>query len=412
MQRLPLLLIVATSFGCHEIKSFDAPDAAKARPPDASVTVDAGVDVALDGGSKMEMEADASVDAGETMLDAGEQDTGVEPFEGCAGTGDAYDKLNAFWTAFDETYALFDIRLPGGSWDEVGREACAQLSSGIGEDALFDLLISMAERLDDGHVQLEASDLGREEDGWVSEYPYYEELYSLEINVEDNYLDGDLTWAAEDWFAWGTIGSVGYISITSMEGFTPNDDEDEDVDAARDAMESALTDLDGSIGLIIDVRANEGGWDTVALEISRWVAGSRTVAWSEQVRDGPAHDDFSEWEDTFVEAARPGAFSGPVILLTSGGTFSAAETFALAMRVREDVTIIGERSSGHFSDLLDHELPGGWDLSLSGERYRAADGVIYESLGVPVDVEVALDVQALAAGQDVMLEAALSQLGN
>ena len=111
-----------------------------------------------------------------------------------------------------------------------------------------------------------------------------------------------------------------------------------------------------------------------------------------------------------MEASGANAYAGPVVLLTSGGTFSAAETFALAMRVRNDVTLVGERSSGHFSDMIDGELPNGWDLTLSGERYRAADGEIYETRGVPVDMAVALDVDALSAGQDVMLETALEIL--
>jgi C-terminal processing protease CtpA/Prc len=100
-----------------------------------------------------------------------------------------------------------------------------------------------------------------------------------------------------------------------------------------------------------------------------------------------------------------------VALLTSGATFSAAETFALAMRVRDHVSIIGEPSSGHFSDMMDHELPNGWELTLSGERYSAADGVIYETRGVPVDVAVTMDAAALPEGTDNMLEAALRELG-
>lgn len=71
-----------------------------------------------------------------------------------------------------------------------------------------------------------------------------------------------------------------------------------------------------------------------------------------------------------MKAAFPKAFDGPVIVLTSGSTFSAAETFALAMRVRDNVSIVGERSSDHFSDLEEFELANGWLYTLSSLRVR------------------------------------------
>lgn len=334
------------------------------------------------------------------------------PFEGCPGRSTSHDVFNALWSAFDGEYALFGIRLTDRSWDSIGHEICDQVTDDMSGPELFDLMLTMLEFLDDGHVQLVADDLGLDEDAWVSEYPYYDELYALEGNAEDNYLDGSLSWAAQDWFAWGTIGSVGYVSITSMDGLSESEEEDDDRAAANDAMAQVVADLGGSQALIVDVRANEGGWDGVALDIARWFSGPATLAWSEQIRNGPEHDDFSPWEDVEVGDAVPDAYGGPVVLLTSGGTFSAAETFALAMQVRDDVAIIGERSSGHFSDLFDGELPNGWEYSLSGERYRAADGNIYEAQGVPVDEEVGLDVDALASGQDVILEAALAAVGS
>jgi C-terminal processing protease CtpA/Prc len=312
----------------------------------------------------------------------------------------------------DERYAVFDVRLGDRSWAAIGEEACGRLTADTAGDALFDLLMGMAEQLDDGHTTLVADELGRDESAEVSEWPYYEQAYGLEDLVEATYLDAGFQTAAGDEISWGTIGGVGYISITSMDELNNQgiDDEDQDVASAAQAMAQALGDLAGSTGVIVDVRANEGGWDTVSLEIAAHFAGEQTVAWSEKVRDGPDHLDFAAPVDTEVEATRAGGYAGPVVLLTSGGTYSAAETFTLAMRVRDQVTVLGERGSGHLSDMIDHELPNGWELTYSGERYLAADGELYEVSGVPVDVEVPFDVAALAAGTDAMLEAALARL--
>ena len=101
---------------------------------------------------------------------------------------------------------------------------------------------------------------------------------------------------------------------------------------------------------------------------------------------------------------------GPVVLLLSGWTFSAAETFALSMRVRSNVTLLGEQTSGHFSDLERASLPNGWRYTYSAERYLAADGKIYEAQGVPPGILIAFDPAAFSGGRDVMLEAALALL--
>lgn len=330
---------------------------------------------------------------------------GRDPLPACVGTS-SHDVIDALWRDLDVHYALFDLRLPDGDWDAVAAEACTKVDATTTDAELFAVLIEMVESLDDGHVQLDAPELGLSDDAWVSDYPYYDELATLEGNAEARYTTGALRWAAEDWFAWSTIGDVGYLSITSMDGLSLSEDEDDDIDAAGAAMDLALADLAGTRAMIVDVRANEGGWDTVALAIAARFAGPDTLAWSEQRRDGPRHTDFTPWVDTVIAAGDE--YSAPVVVLTSGGTFSAAETFVLAMRVRDDVRVIGEPTSGHFSDLDDGTLPNGWEYTFSAERYRAADGEVYERRGVPVDEAVAFDVAALASGTDVMLDAALA----
>ncbi|MGE0785326.1 MAG: S41 family peptidase [Sandaracinaceae bacterium] len=355
------------------------------------------------------------VDAGPPIpgSDAGPLPPSGAPFTGCEGASPAYATFNAFWTAFDRDYALFDLRLPTESWDDVGRAGCAQMSESITDVGLFDVLIGMARHLDDGHTTLTADALGRDEDAQVSVYAHEDEMDDIESTVEDEYLDDDFATAAEDELSWGTIdGDVGYLSITSMDELSAaGDDEAADVAAAAAAMQQVMNALRGSRAIIVDIRGNGGGWDAVSLEIAAWFAGARTLAWNERVRASADRFDYTEPAPTYVDAMRTGGYAGPVYLLTSGNSFSAAETFALAMRVRDNVTVVGEPTSGHLSDQLDFELPNGWEGTLSHERYYAADGEIYETRGIPVDVEVAFDPAALAASRDNMLERVLTTLG-
>src|SRR5262249_48213663 len=105
-------------------------------------------------------------------------------FTSCEGTSVAHESFNAVWTVFDQKYALWDIRLRDESWAAIGEEACAKLTDATAGKELFDLLIGMARHLDDGHSNLEAPELGLDEDAWVSAYPYYAQMYELETNAE------------------------------------------------------------------------------------------------------------------------------------------------------------------------------------------------------------------------------------
>ena len=80
------------------------------------------------------------------------------------------------------------------------------------------------------------------------------------------------------------------------------------------------------------------------------------------------------------------------------------------MRVRSRVTVMGERTYGHLSDLEPAALPNGWRYTYSAQRYRAADGQVYEERGVPVDVPLQFDTAAFRSGRDTMLEAAIEHL--
>ncbi len=351
---------------------------------------------------------EAAMPDGDSGSDSGsdsdsDSDGGGAVFE-CEGQPD----FRAFWERLDLEYAVFDYRLPDGDWAELGTSACAGLSDDPSDDELFDAIMNLARNLDDGHTTLWSGE--RYEDAQVNLYPYDDEVFDAEGVVEDNYLDGSLSFAADDYFAWGTIGDVGYLSLTSFDSLSPGGSEDGDIEAANAAMDMALADLAMTSAIIVDVRANWGGWDYVGLAVAQRFAGAQTVAWSERERNGPAHSDFTDWVDVLVEAAPASAYTGEVIVLTSGSTFSAGETFVLGMRVRDNVRLLGEPTSGHLSDLFYDELPNGWEFTYSGEQYRAADGEVYEAAGIPVDVEASFDAPALERGQDTMLEAALAEL--
>ena len=326
---------------------------------------------------------------------------------GCAAAPDVFDE---FWQAIDRGYGPFSERLPEGrTWEDIGEDWRAEVSNDLSGDALFDVLIGMAGELDDGHTNLSAFWLGRDEDAWVSAYPHLDALEDLGGITDTTHLDTVDGSAGRGRIVWGRISGVGYVRIEEMEGFTTLRQEDRDAEAAGEALDEALADLSGTSGLIIDVRANGGGWDAVSVALASRFTDEATLAWEKQSRNGLDHDDFTDWKAQHLSPAQ--AWSGPVVVLTSGATFSAAETFVLAMSALPDVTLLGEPTSGHLSDMADGSLSNGWDYTLSSDRYRSATRQLYEGVGIPVNVAVDLDADTLfSGGTDAMLVEAVGLL--
>lgn len=317
--------------------------------------------------------------------------------------------VNGFWTELDTSYAVFAERLPDRDWAEVGEEACAALGDDPDRDATFDALVGMAEALDDGHVQIDGH--GRSGDGWVSAWPH-EDAVADGLERLEARVDGAFGSAARSTVGWGRIGEVGVLWIGSMDTSSLTATANADRRASVRAVERAFAEVGDVSAWVVDVRANGGGWDDVSLALVGFFAGPEVLGWQRQVRVGPAHDDLGPWEDILVPASRPDAFAGPTVLITAGGTFSAAETFSLAMSRRPEVVLLGEPTSGHFSDIYDGpRLPGGWRFGYSAERYRDPDGTVLETRGVQVDAPVPFDRPAWDEGTDVQLEAALDLLG-
>lgn len=184
---------------------------------------------------------------------------------------------------------------------------------------------------------------------------------------------------------YGFVGKgIGYIAIRSMEDFE-EDDEDE-VEAVDAAMERAMKALKGAKAIIIDLSQNDGGYDVLARRIAGRFAAERTFAYAKR----PGDDRNAPLQKLYVEPSKGTRFTGPVYVLTTDETVSAAEVLTLALRALPNVTHVGEPTRGVLSDELEKELPNGWLLTLSNEVYTDSDGKLWEGKGIPP--EVALEV--------------------
>lgn len=160
---------------------------------------------------------------------------------------------------------------------------------------------------------------------------------------------------------------------------------------------------------IIDIRDNIGGDANPIKESLARKFADRDRVWAiSYKRSGPAHTDFSEPEHWSIEPdERIDLSQMPVVLLTNKNTQSAAELFALMMGVLPNVTVVGDKTMGIFSDTQVDKLPNGWEFRLPIRKTTNHEGVWLEEKGITPDVFVKNIEVDIKGGKDKVLEMAI-----
>ena len=219
--------------------------------------------------------------------------------------------------------------------------------------------------------------------------------------VKEKYLGNDYEQRVDDVFVYGWLtDSIGYFHFRSFR----------EIEASTAAIDEIIAEFEGADAIVVDVRSNGGGNDRVGKLIADRFADRRRLYMVTSIRNGPDHDDFSPPRYWNVEPDGPIKFTEPVILLTHRHSISAAENFALAMRVLPNVTVLGETTSGVFADVYGDTLPNGWRFSVSYKLFVDYTGFCWEGLGVPPDIRQINSAEDIQQGRDRVLELAIDLL--
>ncbi len=332
------------------------------------------------------------------------------------------------WHTFNDYYAFFNER--GVDWMSQYDQWRPTLSDQSSEDDLAEALMGLLSPIDDSHVSLVFDGEGNfnpakpkgflqmlveefdaqseitDEETYVGEvlYRWREDIQSNYIGAPFKTLDG----RHADLIQWGVMGQdVGYLSINQF--FTTLDEsEATDVAIFNDALDIALSDLANTAALIIDVRLSPGGRDAVSIAIANRFADTERLAATKAARD---YQGLRTTQDFTIRPSNRQNYANPVILITSGFSVSATESFTLLMRSLPQVIHLGEPTNGAISDVLDKELPNEWEFTLSNEVYRDANGQAFEAVGIPPTIAVpVLSKAARDRGEDSALNAAFDAL--
>jgi hypothetical protein len=326
-----------------------------------------------------------------------------------------------FWETFAEHYPFFSVRQT--NWLTADKEIRLVMPETTPEE-LFGILSEMIEPLHDAHTFVNARSIQQRFRGYrpaADPMQRKSELRIAEI-IDTKYVRGGLRDFCNKQLQFGLLrssqetsggGAIGYLRIHSFNKYSNDSEFEKQVDALERALDDIFKDSLKLAGLIIDVRINGGGSDVFGISIASRLATQEYLAYSKVTRNNirdPNHRTPRQPVTVHV-SQRPG-FRGPVILLTSSDSVSAAETFTMALFDRRPRVIrIGAITQGDFSDVLVRRLPNGWTFGLPNEIYLTKDGKAFDGSGVPPDISVPIfAAEDLADGRDSALAKALELL--
>jgi carboxyl-terminal processing protease len=167
-----------------------------------------------------------------------------------------------------------------------------------------------------------------------------------------------------------------------------------------DAVQSCMT----CEGLVIDLRGNPGGIGGMAMGMAGWLIDKPDERLGTMyLRDATLN---------FVVNPRAQVFTGPVAILVDGSSASTSEIFAEGLKDLGRARIFGTKTAAAALPSIVERLPNGNGFQYATANYISAGGKPLEGLGVTPDVEVKLTREALLAGHDPVLDAALQWIRN
>jgi carboxyl-terminal processing protease len=187
---------------------------------------------------------------------------------------------------------------------------------------------------------------------------------------------------------------IGYMKINQFNNDTKSQ-------AQKAAQEFSSQNVKG---VILDLRGNPGGYLTAAVEVSGiWLPDGSPVV-SER-RSG----EVVSQESASGSAQLKGI---PTIVLINGGSASASEIVAGALRDNGAAVLLGEQTFGKGSVQKIEQLSDGGALKVTIARWYTPKGSNIDKEGIAPDIEVKLSSDQATSGRDIQKERAVEEINN
>lgn len=300
------------------------------------------------------------------------------------------ENFDYLWNECNEKYSFFEVK--NVDWNKVRTKYSSKIYDGMSKDDLFNVLGGMLTELKDGHTNLISNFnissfgvnyLGQDNFDWRIIQDHY-----LSQNY---YISGPFS---HDFIA---NGEIGYIRFPSFPGT---------IDETN--IDFILNRYKNTKGLILDLRENGGGAVTDAFNLlSRFVENKTLVNYS-RIKNGPAHNDFSDAEPVYVSPSYGIRYTKKVAVLIDRGTYSSGSFTSLATKALPNMILIGDTTGGGLGLPNGGQLPNGWVYRFSITQALTLDKSPDYENGVPPDIHVLFDWNDLS--KDEVIERALIEL--
>jgi carboxyl-terminal processing protease len=191
------------------------------------------------------------------------------------------------------------------------------------------------------------------------------------------------------WFEWKKLANTGYIRFNLFLDLT----------RLMPQFGDAVQQCAHCDGIIIDLRGNPGGIGAMAMGMAGWLVDKPGQRLGTMYMRGATLN--------FVILPRPEAFTGPVAILVDGSSASTSEIFAGGLKDLRRARVFGTRTAGAALPSVITRLPNGDGFQYAVANYVSEGGQALEANGVIPDEEIKLTREALLAGHDAVVDAAL-----
>lgn len=304
---------------------------------------------------------------------------------------DSYsDVFNSFWEEFDQHYSYFGLKQI--DWNLVKSVNEPLVADFTSDEEMLNLFDSMIQSLKDVHVNVYAPNTVLAFDarqGYPENTADLADKYLLEqIRTNNTISHGEIA---------GT--NLAYIKIDRFSGSLSEF-------AVFTDILSSYGDKDG---LVLDIRSNGGGSDENGNFIASHFASEDKVYRKFRYRNGPSHDDFTDWFESKITAS-PNPFEKPVALLINRGCASACENFIASLKVYDQVITFGGITAGGSGNPIYRELPNGWAFRLSNWQVDFVPFGMVEGVGIEPDFPIDISESDMVDEIDAILERAIEFL--
>lgn len=189
-------------------------------------------------------------------------------------------------------------------------------------------------------------------------------------------------------------GNIGHVTLLQFSADT----------AKQVKIEMDTLKAQGAVGYVLDLRGNPGGFLDEAVELgSLFTKKGDTLLYT-----------LDKYDQKTVYPSLGGEYIGiPLVVMIDGGSASASEVVAGALKDYGAATLVGQKSFGKGIVQMIYDVGEGEGLKVTVSSYYSPNGVNIHGTGIVPDIEVALpeDIQApLTLDNDTQLQKAVEAL--